>query len=75
MRYHFNIRDAKGLITDEEGGEFNDLDSARVEARASARDMVIDHLRAGELAREQRIEITDDSGIVLDSVRISFVID
>ena len=75
MRYHFNIRDADGLIADEEGSEFNDLDAARVEARASACDMVIDHLRAGELRRNQRIEITDDSGMVLDSVRISIVID
>jgi hypothetical protein len=70
MRYHFNIYDAAGLIPDEEGDEFATLEAARDEARASARDMVMDDLRCGRLVPERRIEIADGQGMVLGSVGI-----
>src|ERR1700749_2823496 len=68
MRYHFNIRDDKGLIRDEEGDELATLEAARDEARASARDMMMDDLRCGRAVPERRIEIADDRGTVLDSI-------
>lgn len=37
-RYYFNIRQGKFLLADEEGEEFANLDAARQEAVASARE-------------------------------------
>jgi hypothetical protein len=71
MRCHFNIRDTVGLIPDDEGSEFADLNAARVEARASARDLAVDDLRCGEPVRPWRIEIADDAGMVLDCVQVT----
>ena len=71
MRYHLNIRDAAGLIRDEEGGDFINLEAARAEARASVQDLVADDLRCGTRAPERRIEIADDRGVVLDSVGVA----
>jgi hypothetical protein len=71
MRYHFNIRDAAGLISDDEGSEFADLNAARAEARASARDLAVDDLRCGVPVHPWRIEIADDDGMVLDSIHVT----
>jgi hypothetical protein len=74
MRYHFHIRDDAGLIRDEEGGEFPDLARARIEACASARDLVADDLRCGRSAPARRIEIADEGGTVLECVGIAVVV-
>jgi hypothetical protein len=71
MRYHFNIRDTAGLIRDEEGDDFASLEAACAEARASVRDLLADDLRCGKPAPERRIEIADERGVVLDSVRVA----
>jgi hypothetical protein len=71
MRYHFNIRDSAGIILDEEGGDFADLEAARCEARASVQDLVADDLRCGKRVPERRIEIADANGVVLDSVGLA----
>jgi hypothetical protein len=74
MRYHFHIRDAEGLIADEEGSELASLDAARAEARASAQDLVANDLRGGQTIPERRIEIVDESGAVLDFVRVAVIV-
>jgi hypothetical protein len=71
MRYHFNIRDAAGLIRDEEGDDFANLEAARAEARASVQDLVADDLRCGSPVPERHIEIADERGVVLDNVRVA----
>jgi hypothetical protein len=70
MRYFFNIRDAAGLIPDEEGGEFRNLNAARGEAAASARDFAMDDLRCGNLINPRSIEITDERGTLLETIMI-----
>jgi hypothetical protein len=74
MRYHFHIRDAEGLIPDEEGSELANLEAARAEARASAQDLVANDLRSGWATPERRIEIADERGAVLDFVRIAVIL-
>ena len=71
MRYHFHIRDAEGLIPDEEGSELASLEAARAEARASAQDLVANDLRGGRTTPQRRIEIADARGTVLDFIRIA----
>jgi len=65
-RYCFNIRDDVGVILDDEGAEYSDMDAARKEARLSVND-----LASGTSHTKGRrfIEISDDSGNVLEAVR------
>lgn len=68
MRYHLNIRNATGLILDEEGAEFSNLRAARTEAFACAAEFLIADLRRTGAIRKQRIEISDENGPMVASV-------
>lgn len=63
-RYHFNIRDGEQLIPDEEGMMCEDLEAARFEARASARDLLAQEIRHGIEPDGRAIEITERGQIV-----------
>jgi len=64
-RYYFNIRDDDGVILDDEGAECSDMDAARKEARLSANDLASGTSRT---EGSRFIEISDDSGNVLEAV-------
>jgi hypothetical protein len=66
--FHFNIRDANGLVRDEEGMELADGAAAHREAQASARELLADVLRANEVVDGRKIEITDAGGTVVETV-------
>ena len=70
MRYHFNLHDADGLIRDEEGSEFADLEAARAEARACARELAMEDLRNDRPSHGWRVVISDPNGEMLESVRM-----
>jgi hypothetical protein len=70
MRFHFNLHDPEGLIADAEGSEFADLESARLEALATARELAIEDLRNGRIPSAWRIQISDSNGAVLESVKL-----
>ena len=70
MRFYFNLRDEDGIIPDEEGSELADLEAARAEARASARELAIEDLRNGRPPRAWRIQISDPTGTVVESVKL-----
>ncbi len=74
MRYFFHIRDAGGVIADEEGSELSGLPAAHEEARKSARDLVMDDMRRGTLVPNRYIEITDEGGSVVLSYPVRQVI-
>ncbi|KQO49357.1 MULTISPECIES: DUF6894 family protein [unclassified Methylobacterium] len=61
-RFYLNIRDGDDLIEDQEGSVLVDVDAARLEALASARDILAELVRAGRLVDGQCFEIMDDSG-------------
>ena len=63
--FYLHIRDGDVLIEDPDGSDLPDLDAARAEALAGARDILASRLRAGEVVDGQRIEITDATGGVL----------
>ena len=73
MRYHLNLRDDVQLIADAEGEEFANLEAARAEARASVRELVIEDLRNGKPSHGWRVEISNDRGMVLDSIGLRFL--
>jgi hypothetical protein len=70
MRFYFNLSDDEGLIPDEEGSELADLESARAEARADARELAIEDMRNGNCPRAWRIQISDSTGTVVESVQL-----
>ena len=70
MRFHFNLHDTERLIPDDEGSELADLEAARAEARATARELAIEDMRNGIPPRAWRIQISDPTGTVIESVKL-----
>ena len=73
-RFFLHVRDADELFEDLEGGDLADLDAARSEASAAAREIVAEALRAGKPADGRRFEIADGAGRVLATVRFRDVL-
>jgi hypothetical protein len=76
-RFFFHIIDGDRIIEDPEGTELEDLDAARVEALHSARQLLAERLKAGDLVDGQVFEIRNEHGQLLaivpfrDAVRFS----
>jgi hypothetical protein len=73
--YYFHVRDEKLLLEDKEGTDLPDLASAFTEARASAREIAADSLKANEAIDGRQIEIVDATGTVLGAIPIREVVD
>ena len=74
-RYFFNIVHSDlSRVPDDEGCEFESYKAAKQEAVDSVRDLVCDAFKRGENTIGTGIEITDDSGKILDTIkaRLSF---
>jgi hypothetical protein len=74
MRYYFNIRDMIGMIPDEEGSDLSGMAAAHLEAVASARDFAMDDLRCGQPVQARSIEITNEDGIILETVAVGDIV-
>ena len=74
MRYFFNIRDGEQISRDPEGSELPDPVAARFEARVIARDMMIERLKAGQELDGQDIEIADETGNVVQTLKVKEVV-
>ncbi len=73
-RYYFHIRDGENRVEDEEGTEVPDLEAAKSEARASARDLAIDEIRNERPVDGRVIEVADDQGKMLLTIAIRDVV-
>ena len=67
-RYHFNVRNGTGYTEDEEGQELSDPDKARAIAVEGARSLLSAEALTGDLDLRGRIEVTDESGTVVNIV-------
>jgi hypothetical protein len=74
MRYYFNIKDGGHVIRDTEGSELADPVAAAFEARMIARDILIERLRAGRELDGQEIEIADERGTIVETMKIRDVV-
>ena len=74
MRYFFNIKDGEKITPDPEGSELPDPVAANFEARMIARDMMIERLKAGRELDGQIIEIADESGNVVQAIKVKEVV-
>jgi hypothetical protein len=68
--FYFNIRDDQDLICDEEGMELPNLDAAREEAQEGARQLLLDALRAHREVNGKKIEIANESGFVIEAIKV-----
>jgi hypothetical protein len=68
-RYFFDIVDDAGVTRDPEGSELSSPAAAMEEARATAREMLADSLRAGRTVDGRRFDITNESGQVIGTFR------
>jgi hypothetical protein len=66
--YHLHIRCDGELIEDDEGAEFRNVASAKVEAVRSVRSLVCGDVRDGNLHLDLSIEIRDEGGAELETV-------
>ena len=70
-RFHLHIYDRGGVSCDEEGLELPDLGSASAYAIDGIRSIASEDVRSGRLDLAGRIEIADDSGAILDTIRVA----
>ena len=68
-RFFLHLYNSIGYVPDDEGQDLSDLDDARGTAVESIRDMVAADVKTGMIHLNGRIEIRDEVGAVLDTVR------
>ncbi|WJH38467.1 hypothetical protein N7E02_07560 (plasmid) [Aliirhizobium terrae] len=74
IRLYFHIRDGDRLSKDPEGAEFQDVQTARTEAVRSARELLSQRVLNGEEINGQSFELTDDNGVIVDTVKFRDVL-
>jgi len=67
-RFFLHIRHGDELIEDVEGQELVDLDSARNEAAASAREILAERVKSGVPTDGVQVDVCNESGTVLATV-------
>ena len=67
-RFFFHIRDRDGLTADPDGTDLPDLEAARTEALAAARDMLAERIVKEGRPDDQRFETCDEAGRLLAAV-------
>ena len=70
-RYFFHIHNGNGFTQDEEGLTLPSLASARLEALAGIRSLVVDEIGQGLVDLRGRLDICDAKGALLLSVPFS----
>ena len=74
-RYFFHILDRGHRIPDEEGSDWPNLEAAKNEARASARDLAAQAIQRGESPSTICVEIHDPVGRILAALAVEEVLD
>lgn len=74
-RYYFHVHQGTGLLADEEGREFRDLEQARHAALKGARSLICADVEAGVLDLNGWIEIADEAGSILLVVQFAEAVD
>ena len=69
--FFFHLTECGSVTEDWEGREFPDLHAARIQAVASARDIMAHEILEGELCLSCHIDIAAESGEIFDRVVFS----
>jgi hypothetical protein len=73
-RFFFHVRDALGYAEDDEGLELRGMAEARGAAVAGARSLLSAEVTAGELDLRGRIEVSDQDGKLVETIRFEDVV-
>ena len=73
-RYFFNVYDDVVAI-DEEGLELPNLQAARLQALAGARDLIVTQVRHGYMVRSHWIDVADVKGEIVLSLTFGEAVD
>ena len=73
-RFYFHIRMGEQFIRDQEGSDFSDVAAARLEALATARDVLADAIRSGNDEVPEAFVIADGEGCELEAVPLALVL-
>ena len=74
-RFFFHIVEGRDFIPDEEGSVLPDLDAAKAEARASARDIARQAIAQRRRPSDACVEIQDGDGRVLASLSVGEILE
>ena len=74
-RYFIDLRDKAGMIKDQEGSNFRDLEEALDEAKASARDLVRQYMDREIPLTETCVEVRDVQGRTVAAVTVAEVLE
>jgi hypothetical protein len=67
-RFFIHVPDGDALRADVEGAEFPDLEAARAQALAAARDRVVDELLSAHRVPDGEVEVRDEAGRIRATV-------
>ncbi len=70
-RYYFNVHNSIGLVEDEEGRDFADLEAARAAALKGAREIIAEDAAQGVVDLRGRLEVIDEAGAVVLTLRFT----
>jgi hypothetical protein len=73
-RFYFHVRMGERFIADQEGSDFLDIAAARLEALATARDVLADAIRSGKDDIPEAFVIADGEGHELEAVPLASVL-
>jgi hypothetical protein len=73
-RFYFHIRDGEALEVDPQGVEFPSLESAILDARRAAREILAERLMEGETVDWQSFEITSEDGMFVEKLTFKSVL-
>ena len=74
-KYFLDYRDAQGMVLDEEGADFQHLEDALDEAKATARDLVKQLVDDRTPLTATCIEVRDTSGNIVATVTLAEVLE
>jgi hypothetical protein len=74
-RFFIDLRDASGLVCDEEGADYAHLEEALTEAKASARDMVQQYVEARASLNSTCVEVRDEHGRTMATLTVAEVLE
>lgn len=73
-RFYFHLRKGNKFIPDDDGEDFADASAAKLEAIASAREILAGAIRSGHASVPDAFVIADEAGQEIDTVPLVMVL-
>jgi hypothetical protein len=74
-KYFIDLRDASGIVRDHEGAQYEHIEDALDEAKASARDLVRQYMDDRVSLRETCVEVRDVQGRTVAALTVAEVLE